>query len=113
MWLRLKPLAIFCSMVGFGSRSPAICSIVNWSNGMLRLNASITQSRQGHMSRCAVDVIAVRVRVARIEPLHRHALAVARGSEKAIDTFSYASGDLSARKASTSAGVGAARSDRR
>ena len=28
-----------------------VCSMVNWSNGMLRLNASITQSRQRHMKR--------------------------------------------------------------
>ena len=28
-----------------GSKSPASCSIVNWSKGMLRLNALITQSR--------------------------------------------------------------------
>ena len=34
-----------------GSMSPAICSMVNWSNGMFLLKASITQSRQGHMAR--------------------------------------------------------------
>ena len=51
MWLRLKPEAIFCSLVASGSRSPASCSIVNSSNGMFRLNAAITQSRHGHMSR--------------------------------------------------------------
>ena len=35
MFRRLKPVAIFCSVVGLGSRSPASCSIVNWSNGLL------------------------------------------------------------------------------
>ena len=34
---------------GIRSKSPAICSDANWSNGLLRLNASITQSRQRHM----------------------------------------------------------------
>ena len=51
MWLRLKPVAIFCSRVGSGSRSPAICSIVNSSKGLFSLNDRITQSRQCHMSR--------------------------------------------------------------
>ena len=43
---------------------------MNWSNGMLRLNAPITQSRHGHMSRIAVVLVAVRVGVARdVEPV--------------------------------------------
>ena len=41
----------FLSRVAFGSRSPASCSTMNWSNGRLRLNALMTQSRQGHMPR--------------------------------------------------------------
>ncbi len=49
--LRLKPVAIRCARVGEGSRSPAICSITNRSNGMFWLNASMTQSRQGHIVR--------------------------------------------------------------
>jgi hypothetical protein len=36
---RLKPVATFCSSVGSGSRSPASWSMVNWSNGWLRLKA--------------------------------------------------------------------------
>ena len=51
MWLRLKPDAIFWSWVALGSRSPAICSMVNSSYGMFWLKALITQSRHGHMSR--------------------------------------------------------------
>ena len=44
-------------------------------------------SPRPHLSR-AIDVIAVRVGVARkIEPLHRHALAIVRGSEQAVDHF--------------------------
>jgi hypothetical protein len=50
-WLRLKPVAMRCSSVALGSRSPAICSTVNWSKGMLALKASMTQSRQRHMKR--------------------------------------------------------------
>ena len=42
MFSRLKPVATSCSVVGFGSRSPASCSIVNWSNGLFALNASMT-----------------------------------------------------------------------
>ena len=38
-------------LVARGSRSPAICSIVNWSNGWLRLNAWITQSRYFQIAR--------------------------------------------------------------
>lgn len=42
MFKRLNPLATNCSVEGFGSRSPAICSRVNWSNGLLLLNALMT-----------------------------------------------------------------------
>jgi hypothetical protein len=44
--IAVKPVAIFCSSVAPGSRSPASCSIVNRSNGRSRFTASITQSRQ-------------------------------------------------------------------
>ena len=37
----------------FGNKSPASCSVVNWSNGWLSLNARITQSRQ-HSCRVCV-----------------------------------------------------------
>ena len=85
MWLRLKPLASFCCTVALGSRSPASCSMPKRSNGMLRLKASITQSRHFHMSRCGIDVVAVGVGIAReIEPLHRHALAVLRQGQQAV-----------------------------
>ncbi len=50
-WLRLNPVAIFCSSVALGSKSPANCSMVNRSNGRFRLRASITQSRHRCMSR--------------------------------------------------------------
>ena len=53
MWLRLKPVAIFWLTVDPGRRSPASCSIVKRSNGMLRFRASITQSRQGQALRSA------------------------------------------------------------
>ncbi len=45
MLQRLKPLATRCSRVGFGSKSPASCSIVKRSNGMPWLKARITHSR--------------------------------------------------------------------
>jgi len=32
-WFRLNPVAIFCSSVALGSKSPASCSMVNRSNG--------------------------------------------------------------------------------
>ena len=32
-----------------GNKSPAICSVTKRSNGMLSLNARMTQSRQTHM----------------------------------------------------------------
>ena len=55
---------------------------------MFRLNASITQSRHGHMLALAVDVIAVRVGVAGgVEPGHRHPLAVVRRVQQAIDAL--------------------------
>ena len=31
MWFRLNPVAIRCWMVARGNRSPANCSMVNWS----------------------------------------------------------------------------------
>ena len=34
---------------GVGQHVAGDCSIVNWSNGMLSLNAMITQSRQADM----------------------------------------------------------------
>ncbi len=42
MVLRWNAVAIFWLSVGFGSRSPAICSMVNWSKGMSALRASMT-----------------------------------------------------------------------
>lgn len=44
-WLRWKPVAMRWLNVGFGSRSPASCSIARRSNGMSALNASMTHSR--------------------------------------------------------------------
>ena len=43
--LRWKPVATLCSTVALGSRSPAICSKRNSSNGISRFSASITQWR--------------------------------------------------------------------
>ena len=37
LWLRLKAEAMRWSSVAPGSMSPASCSMVNWSNGMLAL----------------------------------------------------------------------------
>ena len=45
MVLRWNPVAIFCSGVASGSRSPATCSMVNRSKGRSELMALITQSR--------------------------------------------------------------------
>ena len=42
---RRKAVASLCSLVWLGIKSPASCQVENWSNGMLRLNAAITQSR--------------------------------------------------------------------
>ena len=42
---------LLLSRAWLGSRSPASCQVPNWSNGMLRLNAEITQSRYGQNSR--------------------------------------------------------------
>ena len=50
-WLRLKPVAITWSSDGLGKRSPANCSMVNWSKGRLRLNAPINHSRHIQISR--------------------------------------------------------------
>ncbi len=58
-----------------GRRSPASCSIVNWSKGLFSLKARMTQSRQAR-ARGRGRPIAVRVGVAgRVEPVHRHAFA--------------------------------------
>ena len=51
MWLRLKPDAMRVESFASGRRSPASCSTVNRSKGMLSLNAPITQSRHAHMCR--------------------------------------------------------------
>ena len=42
MLRRLKPVATICSGVALGSRSPASCSMVNWSKRLLALNALMT-----------------------------------------------------------------------
>ena len=39
---RWNAVAMSCSSVGFGSRSPASCSIVNWSNGLFALKLLMT-----------------------------------------------------------------------
>ena len=48
---RMNPLASLFSTVAFGSKSPAICSTVNLSNGLFWLNDFTTQSRQSHVVR--------------------------------------------------------------
>ncbi len=49
IWLRQNPVASFCSRLASGNISPAICSTVNLSKGMLAFRDRTTQSRQGHM----------------------------------------------------------------
>ena len=51
MCMRLNAVARRCSFVAFGSRSPASCHVVNWSNGRFWLNALMTQSRYAHVAR--------------------------------------------------------------
>ena len=86
MWLRLKPVAIRWSSVGLGSRSPASCSMVNRSNGMLRVErVDDPVAPRPHVA-LGVGLVAVGVGVAgRVEPVERHPLAVARRGEQAID----------------------------
>ena len=48
---RLKAVAMRCSRVALGRRSPASCQRRNWSYGRFWLNARMTQSRYGDMSR--------------------------------------------------------------
>ena len=105
-WLRLKPVAIRWSSVALGSRSPASCSTVNWSNGMFVLKASITQSRHRHIEPLAVGLVAVGVGVAgRVEPRAGHPLAVARRREQPVDDLLVGVRRLCRRgTASTSAG---------
>ena len=68
-----------------GSRSPASCSIVNWSNGLLALKASMTQSRYGETFMRVVAVVADGVGVAhQVQPVHGHALAVVRAGQQAV-----------------------------
>ena len=43
--LRLNPVAMRWAKVGWGNRSPANWSMVNWSNGWFLLKASITHWR--------------------------------------------------------------------
>ena len=50
-WLRLNPVATSCSGVVPGTRSPASWSMVNLLKGRLSLNALITHSRHGHITR--------------------------------------------------------------
>ena len=60
--------------------------MVNWSNGMSALSASITQSRYGQIDRGAVLLVAVGVGVAgQVEPVPRPALAVVRRREQPVD----------------------------
>ena len=80
---------------------------------MLALKPWITQSRQRHMERCGIVIESVRVGIAGdIQPVHRHALAVTRRSEQAIDGSGvgcFAVRFTSCAKASSSAGEGAVR----
>ena len=45
----VKPVATCVKKFLFGIKSPAICSVMNRSNGMLSLSARISQSRHTHM----------------------------------------------------------------
>ena len=87
MWLRLKPLAIFCvDRRRSGSRSPASCSTVNWSNGMIRVERVDHPFAPARHVAAGVDVVAVRVGEAGgIEPVDGHPLAVVRRGQQPID----------------------------
>ncbi len=103
--LRLKPVAIRWSRVAPGSRSPAICSITNWSNGMVAIERGDDPVAPGPHGAGEVVLKAVGVGVAgAVEPVHRHALAVMGRGEQAIDERLVGPGRRSARNASTSAG---------
>ena len=91
---------------GPGSMSPAICSMVNWSNGMSRLSASITQSRYFQIGAGRLFVpVGVGV-TCKIEPRPRPPFAVMRRGEQAVDDLLVRIGRRVARNASTSASVG-------
>ena len=95
------------SVSASGSRSPAICSTVNRSKGLLRVEApdhpvAIEPDVAG-----VVAVVADRVGVAdHVEPADRHALAVVRAGEQAVDESLVGVGRSSSTNASTSSGVG-------
>ena len=83
---RWKPVAMSWSSVAFGSRSPASCSMVNWSNGRLRLNAADHPVAVRPHLAVVVEVYAVRVAVAGdIEPVARAVFAVVGRREVAVD----------------------------
>ena len=107
--LRLKPVAIFCSRRRrSGSRSPASCSIDELVERLVAVEGGDHPVAPGPHGPGEVVLVAVGVGVAgRVEPVHGHALAVARRGQQAIDQLARRRpGERSARKASTSAGVG-------
>ena len=86
--LRWKAVATSCSSVGSGSRSPAICSIVNWSNGLFGVERPDDVVAVGPDGARRVVGVAGRVGVAgQVEPHPRPVLAVGGLRQQAIDEF--------------------------
>ena len=107
VWLRLKPVARRCSRRGVGEQVAG-----DLLDGELVERQVVVHRRDHpvapgpHRAR-GVGLVAVGVGVAGgVEPVERHALAVARRGQQAIHDLLVGVGRLSARKASTSAGVG-------
>ena len=108
MWLRLKPVAIFCSSVAFGQQVAGDLLDGELVEREVAVEApSIDLVAPGPHGPRAVALVAVGVGVAgRVEPVARHALAVARRRQQPVDHLLVGVRDSSSRKASTSAGVG-------
>ena len=106
--LRLNPVAIFVPSVAPGSRSPAICSMTNSIERLVAVEGRDHPVAPGPHRAGEVVLVAVGVGVAgHVEPVHRHPLAVARRGQQPVDQLLVGVWETcSARKASTSAGVG-------
>ena len=88
MWLRLKPEATFCSRVAFGQQVAGQLldrELVERQIAVERADDPVAPRPHPAM---AVDVVAVRVGVARgVEPGHGHALAVVRRLQQRVDAL--------------------------
>ena len=88
MWLRLKPVAIFCSRVALGQQVAGQLLDRELVERQVAVEGVDDPVAPRPHAAQAVDVVAVRVGVAgRVEPGHGHPLAVARRLQQRVDAL--------------------------